>query len=118
MAEGINEADSVIAGSPSTAKFTQDPQLPNCSAALVRGDPAKGPFTWLDKSDGDCFVPMHWHNQGEIIIVVSGNGRDRGKESPLRHFARRRILLSAASSDRLGPVRQGHNWFNVIRWSL
>jgi hypothetical protein len=83
MAEGRDEADSVIAGSPSTVKFIRDPELPNCSSALVRGDPAKGPFTWLDKSDGDCFVPMHWHNQGEIIIVVSGTAEIEVKNHPL-----------------------------------
>ena len=82
MAEGRDEADSVIAGSPSTVKFIRDPELPNCSSALVRGDPAKGPFTWLDKSDGDCFVPMHWHNQGEIIIVVSGTAEIEVKNHP------------------------------------
>jgi hypothetical protein len=82
MAEGRDEADSVITGGPSTAKFTRDPGLPNCSSALARGDPAKGPFTWLAKADGDCFVPMHWHSQGETIIVVRGSVEIKVKNHP------------------------------------
>jgi hypothetical protein len=66
------EADGIAAGSPATVRFQADRDLPNCSSALVRGNPANGPSTWLVRSDGDCVVPMHWHSQGEIVIVVSG----------------------------------------------
>jgi hypothetical protein len=72
IASETEQTNSLITGGPSTVNFTRDPELPKCSSALVRGDPAKGPFEWLHKADGDCFVPMHWHSQGEIIIVVNG----------------------------------------------
>ena len=66
------DVDGVTASSPLTVRFQADRDFRNCSSALVRGDPAKGPFTWLDRSDGDCVVPMHGHSQGEMIIVISG----------------------------------------------
>jgi len=59
---------------PSSLKFESDPEFPHCDFALLRGDPEKGPSVMLNKSTGDCLVPMHWHSYGEAVTMVSGTG--------------------------------------------
>ena len=72
---------------PQQMKFANVPGLPTCaSAAVLRGDPAKGAAVLLAKMSGGCRVPWHWHSASEELMIVSGSGMldmKEGKSLPL-----------------------------------
>lgn len=54
-------------------KFASVPGIPACStAAVLHGDPAKGPSILLAKANTGCTVPWHWHTPNEHLMLVSG----------------------------------------------
>ena len=69
-------------------KFMKFPGFPTCiSAAVVNGDPTKGPSIIFAKSPAGCIVPWHWHTPNEHLMIVSGTARMEtkdGKPSTLR----------------------------------
>jgi quercetin dioxygenase-like cupin family protein len=73
--------------SPETLKFAPIPDMPGCaSAAILRGDPRKGPAWVLLKLASGCRVPWHWHTANETLLVISGRGSVAMKDGPPLQF--------------------------------
>jgi quercetin dioxygenase-like cupin family protein len=67
--------------SPEKAKFANLPGLPTCmTAAVLHGDPTKGPSTLLLKFTPGCSVPWHWHTANEALILASGKAQAQMKD--------------------------------------
>ena len=67
---------------PSTLKFAPVPGLPACfTAAVLRGDPGKGPSMLMLKFAAGCTVPWHWHTANEHLLVLKGTFRLETKEA-------------------------------------
>jgi quercetin dioxygenase-like cupin family protein len=49
-------------------------------AAVLKGDPEKGPAVLLAKGTAGCRIPWHWHTAGEQIMVISGTGTTEMKD--------------------------------------
>lgn len=63
-------------------KLTNLPNIPKCgTAAVLSGDPSKGPSTLLIKFTGSCAVPWHWHTPNEQLMMASGVGRFQMKDA-------------------------------------
>lgn len=74
--------------SPETLNFTPIPDMPSCaSAAIVRGDPRRGPAWVYLKLASGCRVPWHWHTANETLLVISGRGTLAMKDGPPLQFA-------------------------------
>ncbi len=43
-----------------------------CNIALINGDSAKNNADVLFKVDGKSFIPNHWHNSHERMILLTG----------------------------------------------
>src|SRR5262249_13832326 len=72
---------------PETLKFTPIPDMPGCaSAAIVRGDPRRGPAWVYLKLASGCRVPWHWHPANETLLVISGRGTLAMKDGPPLQF--------------------------------
>jgi quercetin dioxygenase-like cupin family protein len=57
-------------------KFVTIPALPTCSqAAVLSGDPTKGPSFLEVKVAAGCSIPWHWHTPNEQLMIVSGTAR-------------------------------------------
>lgn len=66
----------MIVAAAKNNKFANLPGLPVCmTAAVLRGDPTKGPATMMLKFTPGCVVPWHWHTAGEQLLLVSGRGK-------------------------------------------
>lgn len=62
-------------------KFAALPGLPDCwTAAVQRGDPAKGSSVMLIKGTAGCAVTWHWHSPNEHIMLVSGTATVQMKD--------------------------------------
>jgi len=58
----------------SAMKFVNIPPLPTCTrAAVVSGDPTKGPSIILAKAMTGCVIPWYWHTPNEHVMIVSGS---------------------------------------------
>ena len=82
------DAAQLITLNPETLKFTPIPDMPGCaSAAILRGDPRRGPAWVLLKLNSGCRVPWHWHTANETLLVISGRGTVAMKDGPPLQFA-------------------------------
>jgi quercetin dioxygenase-like cupin family protein len=69
------EERKMITIDPRTAKFITVPGMPSCAtAAILRGDPRKGPAEVLLKVTSGRRVPWHWHTANEELLIISGTG--------------------------------------------
>jgi quercetin dioxygenase-like cupin family protein len=66
----------------SAMKFVNIPPLPTCArAAVVSGDPTKGPSIILAKAMTGCVIPWHWHTPNEHVMIVSGSATLQMKDA-------------------------------------
>src|SRR5437016_14296336 len=66
----------------SAMKFVNIPPLPTCTrAAVVSGDPTKGPSIILAKAMTGCVIPWHWHTPNEHVMIVSGSATLQMKDA-------------------------------------
>jgi len=54
-------------------QFAPVPGMPSCAtAAVLSGDPSKGPSILVSKASAGCTIPWHWHTPNESVMMVSG----------------------------------------------
>jgi mannose-6-phosphate isomerase-like protein (cupin superfamily) len=83
-----DDTEQMITLNPETLKFTPIPDMPGCaSAAILRGNPRRGPAWVLLKLASGCRVPWHWHTANETLLVISGRGTVAMKDGPPLQFA-------------------------------
>ena len=79
-----DEAHATVLKSPDAADFKSSPGVPPCTRAVpMRGDPGKGPASFMAKMDPGCVVPLHWHSVNEELLILSGKviGQMQGQPS-------------------------------------
>jgi hypothetical protein len=74
------------------------PEFPGCEAALLQGDPGKGPYSMYVRLPAGAAFQPHWHSNPHYLVGIEGTLTFATRMAPKCLSARGRLPIGPATS--------------------